>query len=220
MIEVICDELQKKLVNANQSRTFNVQTLLPGAGVAMGSASRDKGKGRARDDSEEPSSATRHNKTSQSASLSASSGGAFKTPAQRMVRTDANAQTLDAMFAQGSNAYGTTSKSSSGAAASTKKRKAIDLTRAGEDGSDEESMAIDIQGSEDDIKSRSKYRNGDAATASVAGSGAGQTSKSNARAKIPLSECDLTSIQQLRSGVAEGKHAGRHFPHSHPCVRL
>lgn len=184
IIEVICEELQKKLASSNQSRTFTVQTLLPGAPLASSSSQRPLPTQQPKNPTA-PASERRPPPTT------------LKTPAQRLVRTDANAQTLDAMFGQ----------ADSGGARSVapKKRKAsdvIELGSDGENGADEsiEIDAVDIDATFDDT--RSKYRGEDSEEKQNVTKGAARSSR-----KIAQTDCDLTSIQELRQAVEDGAHA-------------
>ncbi|CCM04736.1 uncharacterized protein FIBRA_06924 [Fibroporia radiculosa] len=97
IIEQISDAMQKKLVEQNQSRSFEYQTLLTG-GVAE---QHDKGKSKERAKPEQPekeggtSSLSRDDSSS---STSTAPAQAKKTLSQHKVRTSMQDRTLDSMF--------------------------------------------------------------------------------------------------------------------------
>ncbi|KAK9893561.1 DNA mismatch repair protein MutL [Cystobasidium minutum MCA 4210] len=159
IIELICEEMQKKLSSANQSRTFNVQTLLPGTSHLQ-----------AVDNASKPSSST---STARPAST------AHRLPPQKLVRTDAKAQTLDSMINFASTAR-------------TDEATPAVIASDGEDDGDRPENAHSAP---------SKYRASDEPTSIHTSA---QPSYAR-RTKIPISDCDLTSIQELRAGLTKDK---------------
>ncbi|KAM0749340.1 putative DNA mismatch repair protein [Meredithblackwellia eburnea MCA 4105] len=85
IVEVVCNALAKALESHGSSRTFRVQTLLPGAKPV----------------SDQPSSSSSSGDpaTSKTRTQSASTSGSRKPAPNKLVRTDQNAQTLHAFLA-------------------------------------------------------------------------------------------------------------------------
>ena len=125
------------------------------------------------------------------------SSSSFKVPAQRLVRTDATAQTLDAMFAQ------VRPTASETRPILPSKRKALDIIQVESD--DEATGTIDNIDTEMETEQRSKFNSSDMTATAPSTRMEGQQLK---RTKLPISKCDLTSIQELRLAVSEAKHEG------------
>lgn len=191
IIEVICEEMQKKLSSANQSRTFNVQTLLPGTShlnTAAGTSTKPS------------SAAARPTSTSN------------RLPPQKLVRTDARAQTLDSMINFTASSRPSKEKDSGLSEKAKGKRKASEIVELDEDGNETTPNIIDDD--EEDTEenrdmggARSKYRDSDQPTAVHTAS---QPNYAR-RTKIPISDCDLTSIQDLRASLTKDKSQGAHL---------
>lgn len=201
IIELICEEMQKKLSSANQSRTFNVQTLLPGTSHLQ-----------AVDNASKPSSST---STARPAST------AHRLPPQKLVRTDAKAQTLDSMINFASTARTVKPQNSYLSEKAKGKRKASEIVELDGD-EDEATPAVIASDGEDDgdrpenaHSAPSKYRASDEPTSIHTSA---QPSYAR-RTKIPISDCDLTSIQELRAGLTKDKSQGAksNFSQSYFC---
>lgn len=197
IIEIICEEMQKKLSSANQSRAFNVQTLLPGI------AYQDAGS------SEKPASS----------STVKPSSTASRLPPQKLVRTDAKAQTLDSMINFTSTSRPSRQDDSALSEKARGKRRASDIVDLDDDGEVTTPTVISDEEMEvhPDDDNRSKYRENDQ-PASI------HTVKPATfarRTKIPIASCDLTSIQDLRAALTEDKTQGKSFLfRSHKQSRL
>lgn len=183
IIEVICEAMQKKLSSANQSRTFNVQTLLPGTEYLSTES------------------------TAKAASSSARpSSTVTRLPPQKLVRTDAKAQTLDSMnFTSSTRAVKPPDSFLSEKAKG--KRKASEIVEVDADGQEVPSVT---EGDEDmsddhDDDARSKYRDSNQPTSMHIPKEATYAR----RTKIPISACDLTSIQELRAELTKDKSQGQ-----------
>lgn len=134
-----------------------------------------------------------------------------KVPAQRLVRTDASAQTLDAMFGQASANSNTITRTS-------RKRSATEIVDVEAEAEDE---IIDVDNADNDDTividnedSLSKYRDG-AASASIP-----SNTQKPRQSRVPLAQTDLTSIQELRAEVTAAKHDGRPDTYDRDCIRL
>ena len=112
-----------------------------------------------------------------------------KVAPNKLVRTDAQSQTLDALFPVTSRA-------------STSKLRNGTVLQAGE-GTE----------SDGDETRPSKVRRSDHDPAFAARLAADQAARARARVRIAQSECALTSVKQLRKEVIEARHEGaRCFP--------
>jgi DNA mismatch repair protein MLH1 len=194
IIEIICNAMQAKLSSANQSRTFTVQTLLPGAQYLNPA---------------ESSSSVSGKTTGTSRPISTA---ATKLPPQKLVRTDAKAQTLDSMM------QFTTTPKASDLGRKSAKRKASEVIEVDSDGEQVvtplESSDDDDHGDEESGTSRSKYRD-NAQPAAVHGPSQAVHVR---RTKIPLVDCDLTSVQELRAELTANTSEGIETHHMYMCI--
>lgn len=110
-----------------------------------------------------------------------------KVAPNKLVRTDAQSQTLDALFPVTSRA--STSKARNGTVPAT-----------GE--------GVDAAASDGDEARPSKVRRSDHDPAFAARLAADQAAQARARVRIAQSECALTSVKQLRKEVIEARHEG------------
>lgn len=185
IIELICEELQKKLSSANQSRTFNVQTLLPGTSHLN------------IDSSLKPAAS--------SSNAARPSSTATRLPPQKLVRTDAKAQTLDSMnFTSTSRAIKPSDSFLSEKAKG--KRKASEIIEVDANGREVTSTVIEDEelSQNEDSDARSKYRDSD----QPASMHIPKDSTYTRRTKIPISDCDLTSVLELRAELTKDKSQG------------
>jgi DNA mismatch repair protein MLH1 len=108
------------------------------------------------------------------------------------------------MFGQQSQ-LGQTQAGTAAPAKAGQKRKASDIIEldSGGEGEDEDTPMV-IDDDEEQEDSRSKYRAGDDVESTIASATHAAQPR---RSKIPLSACDLTSIQELRQNVEQEKHA-------------
>ncbi|GAA5990002.1 hypothetical protein JCM5350_002364 [Sporobolomyces pararoseus] len=198
IVELVCESLAKALENQGESRSYKVQTLLPGSGTPRPSSSSN----RASSSSATPEASTSHRNSSTTTSTNGSSALSSnrkpaKTAPQKLVRTDANSQTLDSMFPLlGSSSSSTslsTLKEKGKERAPTKYDEGGDLVV---DGEEEESRPAKK-------KVRSDHENPGFAKA-VAEEQARQMKL--ARVRISQSECTLTSVKNLRNQVIEGRN--------------
>lgn len=199
IIEVICEEMQKKLSSANQSRSFNVQTLLPGTSHLNTAGTGAK----------PPSTGPRPTSTSN------------RLPPQKLVRTDAKAQTLDSMINFTASSRPSKEHDSGLSEKAKGKRKALELVELDEDGNETTPNIIDDDEEEteengDMDSARSKFRDSDQPTAVHTAS---QPNYAR-RTKIPICDCDLTSIQELRASLTKNKSQGAHLVMAFVLIRI
>lgn len=179
IIELICEAMQKKLSSANQSRTFNVQTLLPGTEYLNAESN-----AKAASSSARPSSTVN------------------RLPPQKLVRTDAKAQTLDSMMNFTSRAVKPPDSYLSEKAKG--KRKASEIVELDADGKETTPTVVENGETSDEEDALSKYRD----RAQPAYMHISKQPTYARRTKIPLSNCDLTSVQELRADLSNNKSQG------------
>ncbi|GAA5912099.1 mismatch repair ATPase MLH1 [Sporobolomyces salmoneus] len=194
IVELICLSLAKALEEQGASRSYKVQTLLPGSSAARPPSSS------ANRPSSSSSNANAEASTSQkpivTTSSSSSTRKTSKTAPQKLVRTDANSQTLDSMFpVLGSSSSSTISSSAS--KGKGKQRHPTILDEGGEEIEEEE------EGQPARKKIRSDHENPGFAKA-VAEEQARQMKM--ARVRISQSECSLTSVKGLRNRIIEERN--------------
>ncbi|POY75927.1 hypothetical protein BMF94_1011 [Rhodotorula taiwanensis] len=168
VVELVCEELAKVLEKQGESRNYKVQTLLPTNGPPKAAQTMS---GNAAGAAVAP---TPSRQTSGSSKVA-------KVAPNKLVRTDAQSQTLDALFP----------------AAPKRDKKAPASGERGTDG-----RASD----EDDGDRPTKVRKSDHDPAFAQRLAADQTAQNRARIRIAQSECALTSVKQLRKEVIEARH--------------
>lgn len=183
IIELICEAMQKKLSSANQSRTFNVQTLLPGTEYLNAESS---------------------TKAASSSARPSNTNTVTRLPPQKLVRTDAKAQTLDSMnFTSTSRAVKPPDSFLSEKARG--KRKASEIVEVDSEGREMPPVVRDAEEDSEEDDTLSKYRdNHQPASIRMP-----KEPTSARRTKIPESACDLTSIQELRAELTKDKSQSR-----------
>ncbi|TKA52333.1 hypothetical protein B0A53_04801 [Rhodotorula sp. CCFEE 5036] len=172
VVQLVCQKLAEVLEKHGESRSYKVQTLLPTTGPP-----------KAAETMAGPSSVSKSTASTQKAT----SGGASKpskVAPNKLVRTDAQSQTLDALFPVTSRA-------------GTSKLRHGTVLKAGE-GTE----------SDGDEARPSKVRRSDHDPAFAARLAADQAAQARARVRIAQSECALTSVKQLRKEVIEARHEG------------
>ncbi|GAA6060191.1 hypothetical protein JCM10212_005192 [Sporobolomyces blumeae] len=185
IVEAVCEALAKALESQGESRSYKVQTLLPASGAA-----RPYGKPSSQAPAPSGSGSGSGSSSTPSGPASDSTGPHRKTPKvapQKLVRTDAQSQTLDSMFPVLANASGASSRSSKG------KERAID-----QDGGQDEAGS---DGAEARASKRSKSDH-DPAFAKVAAEEQARQMRL-ARVRIAQSECMLTSVRTLRANILQ-----------------
>jgi len=161
------------------------QTLLPGAGTPRPSTSRSRAPTStpSDSDSQDPSSSSSAHASSSKPSTS-SSRKPPKTAPQKLVRTDAQSQTLDSMFPL----------LSSSSSSKSRKGKEVEIR----EDSDQDGEHI-----------RKKFKSDhDPGFAKVVAEEQARQMKL-ARVRISQSECALTSVKNLRSKVIEERNEGK-----------
>lgn len=153
IIDFVCSALGQKLEKASESRSFNVQTLLPNAPRPV-------------DPLRTPARQATLDQTADSPSRTPVSSAGRKTAPNKLVRTDYQAQTLDGMFPP------TRPSSAPGEDRPTKRRKGP---------SDHDPEFATLLAKESSVQAAS-------------------------RARIAQSDCDLTSIRELRADVIKRRH--------------
>ncbi|GEM10824.1 DNA mismatch repair protein MLH1 [Rhodotorula toruloides] len=171
VVQLVCEKLAEVLEKQGESRSYKVQTLLPTTGTPTA----------ARTLAGSSVTATPAASTSRKPSTS-SSTKPIKVAPNKLVRTDAQSQTLDAMFP--------TMPAPSTSRAGGKTRDADPATN----------------GDEDDRPSKKRKSDHDPAFATQLA--AEQAAQKSARVRIEQSECALTSVRQLRKEVVEARHEG------------
>ncbi|TNY23865.1 hypothetical protein DMC30DRAFT_443994 [Rhodotorula diobovata] len=166
IVEFVCEKLAERLASQGESRSYKVQTLLPAGGTPK--ASRPT------------STSTPTASTSRRQSGASSSTSKSKIAPNKLVRTDAQSQTLDALFP----ALPSTSKT----------RNVVDADAEGD-------------GTESDRPSKKRKSDHDPAFAAQLAAEQAAAQRS-ARVRIAQSECALTSVKQLRKEVLEARHKG------------
>ncbi|GAA5859786.1 hypothetical protein JCM5353_006355 [Sporobolomyces roseus] len=180
IVELICESLAKALESQGESRSYKVQTLLPGARTPKPSnKSRAPTSTSSDSDSQDPSSASSAHVSS--SKPSSSSRKPPKTAPQKLVRTDAQSQTLDSMFPL----------LSSSASSKSRKGKEVEIR----EDSDQDGEQV-----------RKKFKSDhDPGFAKVVAEEQARQMKL-ARVRISQSECALTSVKNLRSKVIEDRN--------------
>ncbi|GAA5876805.1 hypothetical protein JCM3774_003478 [Rhodotorula dairenensis] len=173
VVQLVCQKLAGVLEQQGQSRSYKVQTLLPTAGPP-----------KAAETMAGPSNTSRAAAGASATTLGASKPS--KIAPNKLVRTDAQSQTLDALFPVTSRA------------GSSKQRVGASETL-------EEGAATSDRESE---TRPSKVRKSDHDPAFAARLAADQAAQARARVRIAQSECALTSVKQLRKEVIEARHEG------------
>ncbi|GAA5969281.1 hypothetical protein JCM3765_002311 [Sporobolomyces pararoseus] len=199
IVELVCESLAKALENQGESRSYKVQTLLPGSGTPRPSSSSN----RASSSSATPEASTSQRPSSSTLKSGASSSSGrkgAKTAPQKLVRTDANSQTLDSMFPLLGSSSSSTSLSK--LKEQGKQRAPTKYEEGGEliDGEEEEA---EQDGRPAKKKVRSDHENPGFAKA-VAEEQARQMKL--ARVRISQSECSLTSVKNLRNQIIEERN--------------
>ncbi|GAA5824837.1 hypothetical protein JCM11251_005364 [Rhodosporidiobolus azoricus] len=212
IVALVCDSLAEVLEKQGESRSYKVQTLLPSTTpkpTRSGSSS---------------TSTTNTPAPSRNASISSTSKSKPKIAPQKLVRTDAQSQTLDALFPSlGSTSSSSRSKTRRGIPADvaqyiddeagvkrrSKGGKGDDYSSdvAEEDGlieGDDEGAAED-RPSAPKKKKRTHQSDHDPTFAAQLAAEQAASARS-ARVRIAQSECALTSVRQLRKEVVEGRH--------------
>ncbi|BGP42915.1 DNA mismatch repair protein Mlh1 [Rhodotorula kratochvilovae] len=168
IVEFVCEKLAERLASQGESRSFKVQTLLPAGGTPKPARTMSGS-----------SSATPAASASRKQSVpSTSTKPAKKVAPNKLVRTDAQSQTLDALFPTLPSA-------------STSKARAA----TGEE---------DEEGADDRPSKKRKSDHDPAFAAQLAAEEA--AAQRSARVRIAQSECALTSVRQLRKEVLEARH--------------
>ncbi|GAA5836737.1 hypothetical protein JCM9279_007643 [Rhodotorula babjevae] len=172
IVELVCERLADVLASQGASRSFKVQTLLPAGGTPR---------------APRPSSTTTPTASTARKQAGSSSSKPSKVAPNKLVRTDAQSQTLDALFPTLPSA--------------SKLRKTI---------VDPDDSTDDAGADDRDADDRpSKKRKSDHDPAFAAQLVAEQsTAQRSARVRIAQSECALTSVKQLRKEVLEARHQG------------
>lgn len=171
VVQLVCQKLADVLEKHGESRSYKVQTLLPTTGPPKAAETMAR-----------PSDASKNVAGTQKTKSGASKPS--KVAPNKLVRTDAQSQTLDALLPVTSRA--STSKFGNGT-----------VPTAGE--------GIESDGDE---ARPSKVRRSDHDPAFAARLAADQAAQARARVRIAQSECALTSVKQLRKEVIEARHEG------------
>ncbi|GAA5921005.1 hypothetical protein JCM3775_004044 [Rhodotorula graminis] len=172
IVELVCERLADVLASQGDSRSFKVQTLLPSGGTPK---------------APRPSSTTTPTTSTARKPAGSSSSKPSKVAPNKLVRTDAQSQTLDGLFPTIPSA--------------SKLRKATTTSGVLDDGADADDRDADDRAS--------KKRKSDHDPAFAAQLAADQaTAHRSARVRIAQSECALTSVKQLRKEVLEARHQG------------
>ncbi|BGP19480.1 DNA mismatch repair protein Mlh1 [Rhodosporidiobolus nylandii] len=175
IVELVCEKLAEALQKQGESRSYKVQTLLPNATTPKPSRTQSGGS----------SSST----GTPAPARKTSSSSKAKIAPNKLVRTDAQSQTLDALFPSlGSSSL---SKSRSGAAAYI----------------DDEASEAEEEGAGRPAKKRKVQSDHDPAFARQLQAEQAALARSQ-RVRIAQSECALTSVRQLRKEVIDGRHEG------------
>lgn len=197
IVELICNKLGETLEKQGGARSFKVQVR-----PSLLSYSLDSAHPNSLSQTLLPSANTPKPSKSQAASAStdtppehkkaSSSSWKAKTAPNKLVRTDAQSQTLDALFPS----LGSTSKSSSAGTSKHRSTAADSASEAEEDGGSSRPTKRKKHQSDHDPDFARKLQAEQAAQAR------------SARVRIAQSECALTSVRQLRKEVVEGRHEG------------
>ncbi|GAA6046741.1 hypothetical protein JCM3770_003144 [Rhodotorula araucariae] len=169
IVDLVCEKLAERLASQGESRSFKVQTLLPAGGTPKPSRTMSGS-----------STATPAPSSRKQAALSTSSKPAKVAP-NKLVRTDAQSQTLDALFP---TLHATSTSKARGAS-------------TGEEG--------DGDGGGQDRASKKRKSDHDPAFAAQLAAEQAAAQRS-ARVRIAQSECALTSVRQLRKEVLDARH--------------
>ncbi|GAA6021194.1 hypothetical protein JCM11491_001602 [Sporobolomyces phaffii] len=189
IVELICESLAKALENQGESRSYKVQTLLPGSGTPKLSHRASSSSSA----TPEPSTSQRPSAATKTSIISSSSRKPTKTAPQKLVRTDANSQTLDSMFPL---------LSSSTSSSHDRKGKSRALTIY-DDGQDD--IDGDSGGTASDRPAKKSKSDHDPAFAKIVAEEQALRMK-QARIRISQSECSLTSVKTLRTRIIEERN--------------
>lgn len=196
IVEHICLAAQNKLAGANSSRTFAfsqavLPVLAPDAGASTAPSARVERSG-----TSEARPALREARSSSSASSSTSAiprsrpegpVSSSKGYPQHLVRVDAKARTLDAMF-------------TASTAKSNGKKRALDAGQ--EDSSSISEPLAETAG--EDVESVAQA--GSSSTKSYSESNASKRARQLPSTRISDSDCTLTSIRRLRAATTKSQH--------------
>ncbi|BGP57805.1 DNA mismatch repair protein Mlh1 [Rhodotorula sphaerocarpa] len=176
VVELVCEELAKVLEKQGQSRSYKVQTLLPTAGPPKAA---------------QTMSGTSSSSVPNPTPVRQGSGSSKmpKVAPNKLVRTDAQSQTLDALFPS--------------APKRPQRNRSSDLQA-----DDEDADAADGANGHAEEERPTKMRKSDHDPAFAARLAADQAAQTRARIRIAQSECALTSVKQLRKEVIEARHEG------------
>ncbi|GAA5899640.1 hypothetical protein JCM8208_000614 [Rhodotorula glutinis] len=170
IVELVCERLADVLASQGESRSFKVQTLLPANGTPR---------------APRPSSTTTPTTSTARKQAGSSSSKPSKVAPNKLVRTDAQSQTLDALFPTLSSAS-----------------KLRNTTATSVDADD----SVDNADNDDRPSKKRKSDHDPAFAAQLAAEQS--TAHRSARVRIAQSECALTSVKQLRKEVLEARHQG------------
>ncbi|GAA5984671.1 hypothetical protein JCM10908_003452 [Rhodotorula pacifica] len=177
VVQLVCQKLAEVLEKQGESRSYKVQTLLPTTGPPKAAKTLAG-----------PSApAATTGSTAAPARQTSGPSKPSKVAPNKLVRTDAQSQTLDALFPAAPRT--STGKPRRGGAS------------IAEDG-------VDIATGEADASRATKVRKSDHDPAFAARLAAEQAAEARARVRIAQSECALTSVKQLRKEVIEARHEG------------
>ncbi|GJN93144.1 hypothetical protein Rhopal_006191-T1 [Rhodotorula paludigena] len=177
IVQLVCEKLAEKLAEQGESRSYKVQTLLPTSGAPQAARTLSGSSG----SKIAPTASTSRAKATPSSSK------APKVAPNKLVRTDAQSQRLDALFPVLPSSRSTSKKG---------KERALD--------DDEEDRGDEARDGEPAAKKRKSDHDPEFAQ-QLAAEQARQTS---ARVRIAQSECALTSVKQMRKEVIEERHDG------------
>ncbi|GAA5865798.1 hypothetical protein JCM1840_006251 [Sporobolomyces johnsonii] len=175
VVELVCEKLAEVLEKQGESRSYKVQTLLPGTKTPKPTA-------RAKSDSA-VTSETPSQSTSRKPSTSSSSTKPAKIAPNKLVRTDAQSQTLDALFP------------TIPAPASSRSRKGKEKEISALNGEDE---------TEGERASKRRKSDHDPEFARLLAEE--ETKQKASRIRLAQSDCALTSVRQLRQEVLDERN--------------
>ncbi|GAA5914914.1 hypothetical protein JCM6882_008108 [Rhodosporidiobolus microsporus] len=214
IVALVCEKLAEVLEKQGESRSYKVQTLLPSTTPKP-----------TRNQSSSSSSATNTPAPSRKPSTSSSSKSKPKTAPNKLVRTDAQSQTLDALFPTLPSTSSSRSKTRRGVPADVamyiddeagvkrRGKKGEEYSSGDDDDEEDEDEGDEADEADEDRPSAAKKKkmkhphqsdhDPEFARRLAAEQAAGVRS---ARVRIAQSECALTSVRQLRKEVVEGRH--------------
>ncbi|GAA5863109.1 hypothetical protein JCM8547_002800 [Rhodosporidiobolus lusitaniae] len=219
IVELVCEKLGEVIQEqGGESRSYKLQTIAPSSTYTpKPSRSNQPPSSTVADPTPSTSASTSKPSTSKSSSSKA------KAAPHKLVRTDAQSQTLDALFPSLAPSAGskTRNKKGKGKAVPKDVRRYID-DEAGvgrddyeSDDPDAEDKFLGSDGSqaEEDRPARKKKKHthqSDHADPEFARQLAAEQDRvaRQARVRIAMSECALTSVRGLRKEVVEGRHEG------------